>query len=221
MPRNGPSNSTPENVAAVQAAFRDVPNNLSEGTILYPGARITAEILRAGATVREAIAQFSRYLGLFGGDVEAQFNHDHDRGLEPAAAFRQGRAMIGPNGPDDFLPGGGGFTDGEAPSSNAIDTRTGKPFVTSYDYDEVKYRLGLTPPVGPAGNALVADAVTRAEILLANPPAVYRNANPETLALVIALDLDPTYQNEDYATFTPEQLLDIQRRASAYGPSGR
>lgn len=216
-----PTPATPENIAAVQEPFRNVEGNLSDGTILYPGARVVAEILRAGATVQRAIAQFTQYLALFGGSVYDQFNFSHDRGNEAAAAFRQDRPMIGPNGPANYIPGGGGFSTGEAPSSNAIDTRTGKPFVTSYDYDEVKYRLGLTPPVGPAGNALVPDAVTRTEILLGNPPAVYADAPEGTLFLVAALDLDPTYQNEDYAKLKPEQLLKIQKKASAYGPSGR
>lgn len=109
-----------------------------------------------------------------------------------------------------------------APSSNAIDRRTGKPYGRAEDGTEALRRL-REDGVGIAGNLLDPQVVERAKLAVTKRPAGYLSASSQTVFLVMANLLDnpdDPQRASDYAELTPDGVVAGENRLAGHSPSG-
>jgi len=109
-----------------------------------------------------------------------------------------------------------------APSSNAIDRRTGKPYGRAEDGTEALRRL-REDGVGIAGNLLDPQVVERAKLAVTKRPAGYLSAASQTVFLVFANLLDnpdDPRRASDYAELTPDGVVAGENRLAGHSPSG-
>jgi hypothetical protein len=142
-----------------------------------------------------------------------------------AAGMHDGGAMAMYLCSQVFLkaPGDGGVETPSIPSSNAIDPRTGKKFVPTFEIEEAEFRLLLN--VGYRGNAFAPGAVgagaKEADEFLANPTGPWAVVKPEVLRFVLMEGLDTVknpYGADMYNLESPQAVLDLQKRLGE--PSG-
>ncbi len=120
-------------------------------------------------------------------------------------------------------PSTGGGETPSIPSSNAIDPRTGKKFVATFDIEEAMFRLSLN--VGYRGNEFAPGAVDagsrEADAFLRNPEGPWAVVNPDVLRFVLMEGLDTVknpYGADMYNLESPQAVLDLQKRLG--DPSG-